>query len=111
MKKILTSNVFYILAITVFIVIQLYFSVLYRSISIGVEDINREFSRLTLQNQELTAKITSYTSLSEIERRAKKMGFIPAPDVIYLTSENKLAQKPWVKFVQKLFTLFFAYTF
>lgn len=94
MKKILTSNIFYILTITIFIVIQLYFSVLYRSISIGVEDINREFSRLTLENQELTAKITNYTSLSEIERKAKIMGFVPASDIVYLTSENKLAQKP-----------------
>ncbi len=94
MKKILTSNIFYILTITFFIVIQLYFSVLYRSISIGVEDINRQFSQLTLENQELTAKITGFTSLSEIERKAKKMGFILAADIVYLTSEKKLAQKP-----------------
>lgn len=92
LKTILVNNVFYVLMITAFIAIQLCFSSLYRGISRDADKINQEYALISLKTQTLDAKIADLSSLSGIEKRAKKLGFVPVTDIIYLTSDNVLAK-------------------
>lgn len=73
--------------IIAFIAVQLCFSSLYRSISKDADKINQEYALISLKTQTLEAKIADLSSLSAIEKRAKKLGFVNAADIIYLTSK------------------------
>ena len=92
MKQILVKNTTYIFFIIIMIFIQLYFSSLYRSISHDADKINQQYQLISLKTQTLEAKIADLSSLSGIEKRAKKLGFVYATDIIYLTSSNVLAK-------------------
>lgn len=92
MKQIFAKNTVYIFLIVVMIFVQLFFSSLYRNISNEADEINREYASINLKTQALDAKIADLSSLSVIERKAKKLGFIYATDIIYLTSNNVLAK-------------------
>jgi len=92
MKQILAKNTAYIFFIIAMIFIQLCFSSLYRGISRDADKINQEYQFTSLKTQTLAAKIADLSSLSGLEKRAKKLGFVPASDVIYLTSSNVLSK-------------------
>ncbi len=89
MKKMLLSNLGYIVLIVALIVIQLYFSFLYRQIAVEADKIDIEY-RISTQNiQKIKSEIAENSSLSNIEIKAKKLGFIRAENFIYSSTKTK----------------------
>lgn len=92
-KKILLSNFLYLIIIFSAICVEVYFSYLFNQASLSLESNSGGFEEASLENQKLTSEITKYSSLSSIEERAAKLGFVKNGKVVYLTKGTTLAQK------------------
>ena len=92
MFKIVKFNFLYLFIIAFCVIIQLYVSFQFRTMARGMEKTYEELEKFSLDNEKLKSEITDATSLSAIEKKAKKIGFVSANNFIYFSS-LKLAQK------------------
>lgn len=76
LKKLILNNFFYTVIIFFLVVVQLVFSYLYKNASFLLLKITKEKNTYSLENQKLKSKIAEFSSLSAIEKKAFKMGFI-----------------------------------
>lgn len=76
LKKLIRNNFFYALIIFLLVVVQLVFSYLYKNASVSLLEITRDKNFYFLENQKLKSKIAEFSSLSKVEEKALKMGFI-----------------------------------
>lgn len=76
LKKLIRNNFFYALIIFLLVVVQLVFSYLYKNASLSLLEITKEKNLYFFENQKLKSKIAEFSSLSAIEKKAFKMGFI-----------------------------------
>lgn len=83
--------------IVIFVVLLSFFQVIAANLTASkgqeVGEISTLIEKLTKENQKLELQIESFTSLSQMEKRAKKLGFKKAESFVFLTKPAPVALK------------------
>jgi hypothetical protein len=93
LKKIFRNNFLYLAVIFAAVCFEVYFSYLFQNEASNLESFENNYKNELTVNLKLKEDIAKFSSLSNVEERAKNAGFAKNQKIIYLQNVNIFADK------------------